>query len=143
MEFDVQKVGCRDYKELTVKEGNANIASGLLNNNEALSIGSEMFDALQELLGEAAFKILIKEHFTKKICLETVMSKTLEETIDEIKEHINTYINSSDVSVICTKDFYDELVLHPIMLTHYNNLKRSVLNKSQMKKVTNMRKVKR
>lgn len=66
MEFDVREVGYRGYKELTVKEGNANIASGLLNDNEALSIGSEMFDAAQELLGEDAFKILIKEHFTKE-----------------------------------------------------------------------------
>lgn len=71
------------------------------------------------------------------------MTKTLEETIEEIKDHINSYINSSDVSVVCTRDFYDELVLHPIMLTYYNSLKRSVLNKRQMKKVVNMRKVKR
>ena len=66
MEFDVQEVGYRGYKELTVKEGNAKFVSGLLNDNEALSIGSEMFDAAQDLLGEDAFKILIKEHFTKE-----------------------------------------------------------------------------
>lgn len=66
MEFDVREVGYRGYKELTVKEGNAKFDSGLLNDNEALSIGSEMFDAAQDLLGEDAFKILIKEHFTKE-----------------------------------------------------------------------------
>lgn len=66
MEFDVQEVGYRGYKELTVKEGNAKFGSGLLNDDEALSIGLEMFDAAQDLLGEDAFKILIKEHFTKE-----------------------------------------------------------------------------
>lgn len=71
------------------------------------------------------------------------MNKTLEETIEELKDHIKTYTTSQEVTAICTKDFYDELVLHPIMLTYYNNLKCSVLNKRQMKKVINMRKVKR
>ena len=66
MEFDVREVGYRGYKELTVKEGNVCIVSGLLNDNEALNIGTDMFEAVQELIGEDAFKILIKEHFTKE-----------------------------------------------------------------------------
>lgn len=71
------------------------------------------------------------------------MTKTLQETIDEIKEHISQYINSSGVTVFCKQDFYDKLVLHPIMLSYYNDLKKSVLNKKQTRKVISMRKVKR
>ena len=64
MEFDVSRVA--GYKELTISETRTTIGSGLLDNNEALYLGSDMFDAAQELLGEDAFKTLIKEHFTKE-----------------------------------------------------------------------------
>ena len=64
MEFDVRNIA--NYKELTVTETRTTIESGLLDDNEALSISSDMFDASKELLGEDAFKILIKEHFTKE-----------------------------------------------------------------------------
>lgn len=65
MEFDVREVGHRGYKELTVKEGNAKFDSGLLNDNEALSIGSDMFEASQELLGEDVHKLaLLRAKYT-------------------------------------------------------------------------------
>lgn len=70
MEFDVQGMGYRNYKELKVREGNALILSGLLSEDEANSLGSDMFAAAQELMNEEDFKKLIMENYSKEDLLE-------------------------------------------------------------------------
>ncbi len=64
MEFDV--IQCSGYLELKVSEFRATIESGLLNNDEARSLGSDMFDAVRELVGSEALKWFIKESFTQE-----------------------------------------------------------------------------
>lgn len=64
MDFTVRRIA--EFKELTVSETRTTIESGLLDRSESVSLGAEMFEAAQELIGEDDFKTLIKEHFTKE-----------------------------------------------------------------------------
>ena len=64
MEFSVIQVG--GYLEFMVRENRATIESGLLNNDEARSLGSDMFDAVRELVGSDSLKEFIKDSFTQE-----------------------------------------------------------------------------
>jgi hypothetical protein len=64
MEFNVIQVG--GYLELNVRIQRATIESGLLNEMEAFSLGSDMFDAVRELVGSEALKEFIKDSFTQE-----------------------------------------------------------------------------
>lgn len=64
MEFNVIQIG--GYLELSVKIHRATIESGLLNNDEVISLGSDMFDAVQVLVGSGLLKEFIKQSFTQE-----------------------------------------------------------------------------
>jgi hypothetical protein len=64
MEFTVIQIG--SYLELMVREQRATIESGLLNEMEAFSLGSDMFDAVRELVGSDSLKEFIKDRFTQE-----------------------------------------------------------------------------
>ena len=68
MEFRVRNTG--SYKEFTIKESGSSIVSNLLDENESLRLSSDIFIAAWDLVGEEAFKLLIKEHFKQEDLFE-------------------------------------------------------------------------